>query len=88
MGIKTSGHLDKFPQTNVCRTIGSLDKWAPNQSCKSGRAFRVGLGFGQGSGRVRARLLGSLRAYFGPNTTLTNKLSKNKIILLPYIYSM
>ena len=58
------------------------------QSCKSGRAFRVGLGFGPGSGRVRAWLLGKLRAYFGPDTTLTNKLSKNKIVLLPYIYSM
>ena len=28
------------------------------------------------------------RAYFGPDTMLTNKLSKNKIILLLYIYSM
>ena len=41
------------------------------------------------SGRVRAgRLLEKLRAYFGPDTMLANKLSKNKIILLPYIYSM
>ena len=54
------------------------------QSCKSGRAFRVGLGFGPGSGRVRASLLGKLRAFFGPDTML----SKNKIILLLYIYSM
>ena len=36
----------------------------------------------------RAGLFGKLRAYFGPDTMLTTKLSKNKIILLHYIYSM
>ena len=41
------------------------------QSCKSGRAFRVGLGFGPGLGRVWASLLGKRRAFFGPDTMLS-----------------
>ena len=42
---------------------------------------RAGLfGWGSGSGRIRAN--------FGPDTMLTNKLSKNKIILLLYLLSV
>ena len=61
--------------------VGAVD-----QSCKSGKAFCVGFEFGSGSssGRVWRKTW----AYFGPDTMHANKLSKNKIILLPYIYSM
>ena len=54
-----------------------------SQSCKPGRAFRVGLGFGPGSGLTFKKTLGLFRARYDAY----KKLSKNKIILLPYIYS-
>ena len=74
--------LGRFAWAKKSRTI--LRKRASCDSLKDTCCVRVvnraGLfGSGSGSGRVRAWLLGKLRAYFGPGTMLTNKLSKTKL---------
>ena len=49
------------------------------QSCKSGRVFQVGIGFGPGSGRVRPELV-------GPFTTLGEAFFKNRTFCLSIIW--
>ena len=43
-----------LPFASTHQSLAESKNKTPDQSCKSVRAFRVGLGFGPGSGRVRA----------------------------------
>ena len=40
-----------------------IDPYSSSQSCKSGRVFRVGFGFGPGSGLKLTKISGLIRAW-------------------------